>query len=658
MSLKNIGLLIAAIVGALIAGCTDSVDMPGHAGNTVEGITIDGDNIIFDVTLDIPEMANATSRALTDSPDYNQLHLYLIEFDDNGSPITNPLTRVYQAEQERVEGNIVNFRVQLSAAEKPKVLHLIALPKDEELIVGYGLEANIIPHLGVSYGTEAYWRRVEFPNGYCTEAADGTWAADAGLLQKLTRVPLIRNFARISFTCTDPNFIFKGFAVMNMPQAGTIAPWNSKTLSFPNFLDNTGKMLSYNALKSSYAGILPAGTGFDNPVSGITPTLTTDAKYIYERPYSRDRSTFVIFYGRRKGDDQDYYYKLDIGKPDNAGIFRQYNILRNFDFQFTLTKVDKNGETSFDKAIDGIVSNNFSFALNMSNLQNMSDGRQIVYVNKTNFILTDTLNEEKAIFQYKYYNLNDKKYYNFDNNVTFDNLEPGPVIKSVEYSSENDSQNWRTVTITCHKATPETKTQEFTIVNHQGLGRTITMTLHEKWGYGDLREYNGQLMNWNSSTPGLSIAGEGDKDLLTIFFDLPNDLPEAVFPLTFLLESDMQNIDNDPIGNMGVTEGPSFFPRFNGQTHIKYEKTVTLAMYNSLLNADDPTDQGTIIKDNNGNILTHRVHCRMRTTRSLAEMNIGKGQSVTIQIWIQDTEGNFVADGTNNVVTFKCTRTN
>lgn len=654
MQLKHIGILITVLFGALMAGCVDNADMPGHV-NTVDGITVDGDNLILDVSLDIPEIAVASSRAMAETPDYNNLHLYLVEFDDNGSPVTNPLTRIYQAEDETVEGNIVKFRVKLSAADKPKVLHLIALPKDEELTVGYGLEANIIPHLTVSFGTEAYWRRIEFPDGYCTEAPDGTWAPDAGLIQKLTRVPLIRNFAKISFSCTDPNFQLKGFAVMNMPQAGTIAPWNSRSLSFPTYLDNAGKMLSYDVVKNSYSGILPAGTGFDNQVTGITPILTPDAKYIYERPYSRDRSTFVVFYGRRKGATVDYYYKLDIGKPDATGVFRQYNILRNFDFHFTLTKVDKDGETDVEKAIEGIVSNNFSFALDMSNLHNMSDGRQIVYINKNQFYLTNAEEEETIIFQYKYYNIADKKYYNYDDNVTFVGLEPGPVIKSVEYSKTNDKDNWRTVYITCRKAEMETVTQEFSIVNHNGLGRTIEMTLHEKWELKELREYGGQYINWNSSTPNRGIAGPNDKDPLTIFFDLPNDLPETVFPITFLIESDLQNIDNDPLGNMGVTDGPSFFDRFKDQTHIKYEKIVTLTMYNSNLDENDSSSQGTITKDSNGNVI-HRVHCRMRTTRSLAEMNVSPGKSITANVWIQDTDGNFVADGTSNVVSFTRTR--
>lgn len=645
------------IVGAFLAGCTDTINVPGEVNREINGITVEGDKLTLDVSLDIPEIAVASSRSMDNTPDYANLHLYLVEFDDNGSPITNPLTRVYQAENETVEGNIVKFRVQLSASEKPKILHLIALPKEEELIVGYGLEANIIPHLCVSFGTEAYWRRIEFPDGYCAEAADGTWAPDENLIKKLTRVPLIRNFAKVSISCSDPNFELKGFVVMNTPQAGTIAPWNSRTLTFPTYLDNAGKMLSYDAIKGSYTGILPAGTGFDNQASGITPVLTPEAKYLYERPYSRDRSTYVMFYGRRKGASVDNYYKLDIGKPDASGVFRQYNILRNFDFHFTLTKVDKDGETDFEKALKGVVSNNFSFSLDMSNLHNMSDGHQIVYVNKNHFILTDTLSEETITFQYKYYDLTDKKYHNFEDNVTFVGLEPGPVIKSVSYDKTNDADNWRNVSITCNIATAFTATQEFSIVNHNGLGRTIELTLHEKWKYGNLREYGVSEMNWDSKTPNRGIAGEDDKAPLTIFFDLPNDLPESVFPLTFLLESDLQNIDNDLYGNMGVTDGPSFFDRFNGQTHIKFEKIVDLTSYNSNLDENNPSSQGTITKDEAGNTV-HRVHCRMRTTRSLAEMNIGVGKSLTVNVWIQDTEGNFMADGKNNVVSFTRTRTN
>lgn len=659
--LNYIKSLIILFIGVLIPSCADTLVLPGNGDSSYPGVMIDGDELSLDVSLDIPEIVSASTRAMDDTPDYANLHLYLIEFDDNGAPVTNSLTHVYKAEDETVEGSIVKFRVKLNASDRAKILHLIAVPEDEEIIVGYGPEANIIPHLAVSYGVEAYWRRIEFPNGYCTEALDGTWAPDADLIQKLTRVPLIRNFAKISFSCTDPNFQLKGFAVMNTPQAGTIAPWNSRTLSFPVFLDSSDKMVQYGDLNRSYTGILPAGTGFDNQVSGFAPSLTPDDKYLYERPFSRDRTTFVVFYGRRKGSDQDFYYKLDIGQNDASGVFRQYNILRNFDFHFTLTKVDKDGATNAEEAIEGFVSNNFSFALNTQNIHNISDGHQIVYVNKTLFILTDSENEETIIFKYKYLDLTDRKYYNDDANVTFVGLEAGPVIKSFKKDTTDDAEGWRTVEITCYKAEKETRSQEFSIVNHNGLGRTIELSLHTKWEYKDLREYNGRLVTWNDDTPGLEIGGEGDQDPLTIFFDLPNDLPEAVFPLTFLLEADRQNLDNDLLGNMSVVEGPSFFPVFENQVHIKYEKIVTLTQYNSMLdlNADPETssDQGTIIKDENGNILTHRVHCRMRTTRSLAQMNVPIGSSIDVKVWIQDTEGNFIADGENNVVNFTRTRT-
>ncbi len=654
MTTKYFRILIILIASALASACSESLpDGARHYGN----VTVEGDELTLDVTLEVPEMAEFASRALADKPAYSSLHLYLIEFDDNGSPVTNPLTRIYQAEQETVSGEIVTFRVKLMASESAKILHLIAIPDDEELTVGYGLEADVIPHLTVSYGTDAYWRRVSFPAGYSSEAEDGSWHPNEELVNKLTKVQLVRNFAKITVTDNAPDFEFKGFVVMNIPTTGTIAPWNQKSLTFPQFIDAAGATPSYDVMKTIYSGILPSGTEFDNQVSGWDPEMTTDAQYLYERPYSLDRPTFIIICGLRNGVMN--YYKLDLGKPDADGVFRNYNILRNFHYNVTLTKVERDGYTSAHEAANGIVSNNFSFSIDTSHMLNMSDGKQIIYVSDTNLVLTDATKEEEIEFRYKFRNIADKKYYNDDSNVTFVGLEPGPVIKSVNIGTTDDADGWRTVTITCNKATTETKTQEFTIVNKNGLGRTVNMSLHQKWTYRNLREYGAYLANWTTGALNSGTAGQNAGDPLTIFFDIPNDLPESVFPLSFVIESDRQNIEDAPVGNMTVTEGPSFFPANGGETRIKYVKTVTLANYNTPIGTTSTTDdQGTIVYGPDGKTITaHRVRCRMRTIRSLQDMGVAVGSTITIRVWIQEEKGNFVTDGTNNVVTFTRTRT-
>lgn len=636
-----------------MSACSDSMPTGAH---DYGDIRVDGDEITLEVSLDVPEIAEMRGRAMADQPDYGALHLYLIEFDDHGSTVTNTLTRVYQAEQEVASDGLVTFRVKLMATDDAKIMHLIAIPDDEELTVEYGLEAEVIPHLTVSNGTDAYWRRISFPNGYSSEADDGSWLPNQELIDKLTKVQLVRNFAKITVNCTDPGFDYQGFVVMNLPTAGTIAPWNPKTLKFPEFINAAGATPSYDEIKASYSGILPSGTDFDNQPSGWDPVLSTDPEYLYERPYSLDRRTFLIVCGLRNG--KMNYYKLDLGKNDADGVFRNYNILRNFHYNVTLTKVERDGYESAHEASNGIVSNNVSFSVDTSHMLNMSDGKQIVYVSATNMVLTDAANEEVIEFKYKYRDVTDRKYYNDDSNVTFVGLEPGDVIKHVSKGTTDDPDGWRTITITCYKATSETKTQQFTIVNKDGLGRTINMSLHQKWTYRNLREYGARLANWTTGATNYGTVSQDAQAPLTIFFDIPNDLPESIFPLKFILESDRQNIENDFYGNMSVTEGPSFFPSVQGDTRIKYVKTVTLANYNTPINnAHDTDDQGTIVYDENGNITAHRIRCRMLTVRSLQDMGVAVGSTITVRVWIQEENNNFVANGSDNVVTFTRTRT-
>lgn len=653
MTTKYFRILIILIASALTAACSDSLpDGPRQYGD----VTVDGDEITLDVTLQVPEMAEFASRALADKPAYSNLHLYLIEFDDNGSPVTNSLNHVYQAEQETVSGDIVTFRVKLIASESPKVLHLIAITNDEELSVEYGLEADIIPHMTVAYGTDAYWRRVSFPDGYSSEAEDGSWHPNDELINKLTKVQLVRNFAKITVTDNAPDFDFQGFVVMNVPTAGTIAPWNKNSLTFPQYIDASGVTPSYDVMKTTYSGILPSGTEFDNQVTGWDPVLTTAPQYLYERPYSLDRPTFIIICGLRNGVMN--YYKLDLGKPDANGVFRNYNILRNFHYNVILTKVERDGYASAHEAANGIVSNNFSFSLDTNQMLNISDGKQIVYVSDTNLVLTNSEKEDTLQFKFKFRSVTDRLYYNDDTNVQFVGLDPGPVIKSATVGDTDDADGWRTVNIIVNKATSETKTQEFTIVNRDGLGRTIYMSLHKKWTYRNLREYGIQLSDWSTGASNSGIAGPNSGNPLTIFFDIPNDLPETVFPLTFILEADRQNIEDAPEGNMSVTEGPSFFPANMGETRIKYVKTITLQNYNTPIDKTPGTsDQGTIVYANDGKTISaHRVRCRMRTVRSLEDMGVAPGATINVRVWIQEEKGNFVSNGSENVVTFTRTR--
>ena len=133
----------------------------------------------------------------------------------------------------------------------------------------------------------------------------------------------------------------------------------------------------------------------------------------------------------------------------------------------------------------------------------------------------------------------------------------------------------------------------------------------------NVKEFPGTLENWDASTSGEGTAGGGEGDDLTIFFDIPDNLQEAMFPLVFTLEADRQNIENNPLGMLVVTSGTSGFEGVQGR-RIKYEKSITWTQYNDPLKSEDPYDNGTAI-DNGDGTFTHRVRCRFRTITKLED---------------------------------------
>lgn len=623
-------------LGILTLAACSAEELPDVIVERDDFAYIDGDKVVVNMSLATPDMQDVSSRALDSMPDYNDMHLYLVEFDDNGGPLVNTLRKVYTPEEETPQSDRIRYKVTLDQTDRPRVLHLIALPKNEKLKIDYGVEASVIPSLKTTGGTPAYWRRLSFPNGYINGSKEL-----AVELDQLKHVALIRNFACISMSNeTEGRFTLKGFAIINNPESGTIAPFKTADYTFPEFLKaGENNTFEYKVLSQTYPGIAPSNLTLANQSTDPTgPVVGDDStpKYIYERPFSSIRHTYVIIKGRRTGDTEDTYYKLDLGHNDDDGIFRYFGILRNYNYNIVLKNVATQGYKTALEAAQGVVYNNFSFDVELSSMMNISDGDEVVYVNFTTAVLTDEKEEQVIEFKYRYRSLSSSNPTYNNDDANFIDLKPGSVIKSVdEEGKTDDSDGWRTVKLTVYAAQTETKRQSFTIVKKSGLGRTINLILHRKWTLTNPCEYAGTLENWDGSSANKGIAGPEIGDSLTIFFDIPDNLEEAMFPLTFTLEADRQNIENNPLGKLIVTYGNSGFAGLPGYPatisgrHIKYEKQVTWTEYNDPLKANDPYDNGTAIPNGDGTY-THRIRCRFRTTTQLDDFDFDESETVVL----------------------------
>ncbi|MBD5280540.1 MAG: hypothetical protein HDS35_08350 [Bacteroides sp.] len=609
---------LATTVALLILAACSSEDLPLNEPGQRDFAYVTGDKVVINIGIDAPELTSVKTRALTEDPDYTDMHLYLVEFADNGHPRQNTYITTYEpiSDSEIPETDKVKYQFELNATSRSRILHLIALPKDQKLEIDYGIEATVIPNLKTAGGVAAYWRRLEFKNGYAAEDGEGNLIPSKEMDQ-LQHVALVRNFARITMSNVADNFELLGFAIVNNPSAGTMAPWNATLGEFPQYLDaESQNQIVYENLSKAYSGFVPADVAYLNQEAGAIVNDDVTPKYLYERPFNSIRHTYVLIKGKRTADSAPSYYKLDIGKNDNDGVFRYYNLLRNFSYNINIKSVAQKGYDSIQEAVQGVVYNNFSFDVSLSSMLNISDGSEIVYVNFTTAVITDT--EPQVLeFKYRYRNLDPNSPTYNNENIKFIGLEDGSVVNKVEYGTTNDENGWRTVKLYVNGAQTETKTQSFIMVNSAGLGRTINLILHRKWTLQNVKEFPGTLENWDSSTEDEGEVGDAVGSDFTIFFDVPDNLEEAMFPLVFTLEADRQNMENNPLGALVVTSGPSGFSGVQGN-RIKYEKSVTWTQYNDPL-TDDIYDNGTAIPNGDGTF-THRVRCRFRTTTDLANL--------------------------------------
>lgn len=649
---RYIYILLASV---LASACSSDDIAPAPDSPMIDN----GSTFTIRASVEIPGMAQEVSRAMGTSPDYTDQRLYLVEFDivniKDDKPLNNFIQTVYEATDMRVVDNHVEFNVTLNKSENPKALHLIAVPKSVELNFNYGSEGTVIPGLTTSENNDAYWKRVTFPNGYGTQDGD-TWTLNSDVIPSLTMVPMLRNFAQISMNNeAQNNFTLTGFAVLNTPQEGSVAPWDRESMTFPDFLevteiDGEKKYGQKDYANMSYSGLL---SGSINEKLDETD-FSTDPKFIYERPYSSIRHTQVIIRGKYNGAADDTYYKIDLGTvATDTGIFTFYNLLRNFNYVIKIKNVSAAGAATLDEAITkGVVYNNLSFDISTEKMFNISDGKDMLWVNFTTAVVTSNTDGARTLrFAYRYKEKISTGGGSVNNGaVTAYKLEPGAVIESVkEIASPADSSEWKFYEIKTKAPSNEAQTQSFVVSNpNSGLARTINLVLRNPWEISRNRVFAGTYSvpkqfpyKQEQAEKYENKVNSTAKSPITVFFTIPDNLPEAIFPLSFVLEANPQNFENNKVGTLVVKSGSSLFGTTYG-TRIQYVKTITWTDYNTVLDDTHPT--GVLVPEQpdkpDETKMVHRVRCRFTSIN-----DITADQTTTIRI----SNPYFIGPGTGGV---------
>ncbi|MBP3602195.1 MAG: membrane lipoprotein lipid attachment site-containing protein [Alistipes sp.] len=536
-------ILFAISMMFVLAAC--SHDNIGVEPNPEEGA------VLVNFSVQVPEMQVAT-RLFTD-PKITSLHLLV--FDENGYFVqAAEATGTFGV----VKDTEYNFSASLMQSPYKRVVHFIANSPISDY--EYGSETALINALTTSGSQDAYWQRVVLSNGILE--------GNEEMATKFTKVPLVRNFVKISVDNQAKTiFDYEGIAVINVPDMGTVAPFNV----------NNGTYATYSA-RIAYKTLNDAGYyGYEPSAMEIVNTDTSDPifateHYIYERRQNQDDEdyTYVIIKGKYNNSETSTYYKVDI-VDDNK---EPYNLLRNFNYVINIKSVLGPGYESADAAAKAAASNNISASIDTKNLLNISDGSSRLYVEYVNKVITKP---GTFTLKYKYLpNISDNTKDNYNkpanNDVVLSNVE-GDVIVSYTKASIDDA-DWRTITFTTPGTITETKLQTITI-KAGVLQREINLILCKPFD-----------LNVTSTTSGSAL---NDEAIVTL--RLPAGLPAAIFPLEFVIVETGLSISPDASkSNNNLPVRTSL--NVNGQTvsggqYFGFVKKVEYSDYNPT-NSDTP----------------------------------------------------------------------
>ena len=692
--LTNILLAVTVIAMASVFGsCSDEVLNSAVSNGEYDDIIFNADGTMtITAHAEIPLIAQATSRAMSDQPNYDELNLYLFIYDSDGlRQYTKVEQQIKDVDDVHGKNTLITFSVTLEPTEKPVTAHLIATNDPGiEMQFGYDTHDKMIPNLYTMYPYEAYWQFLDLgsniPSAEQIDPENGRYSTESvakakNIRDQFKHIAMIRNFCRVSISC-DPkvvvenNFHLNGIYVMNTPDRGSVAPHVTSSTAAVHYVDyfnapakegDPYQPKSYQEVsEQGHIGSLPSETDLlntDKSHEDMNEAKSEDEEgnlspvYFYERPGHEDRTdrTYVIIRGKfitpnmteeQKAKAPNRYYKLDIGNiidGDRIGRFGYYDLLRNFDYHISLHAVESDGYGTFLEACNGVVFNNFSASVEAKSMYSISDGDDMIFVNRTSFVFTQPGQEIEVLAQFR------EEINNANGGVERNNLlkyefepEEGDVIASYTVTENHDASetsfdSWNSYKLVGKDPTNDLKYQYLYIyrgnkaapgepVNY-GLYRTITLISHVPWSFDNIDIVPGlyhsieEIPNFEWHDEQTREIGQGRGSGMTLFFELPAGLPQAIFPLEFVIEADRQNVQNAYTGQCFVRSVSNEESLFHvdptegigtpTSSRIQYVRTVRWEDYESI-------DENSTLS--NGNRI---IDCQFLTITDMDETNIG-----------------------------------
>lgn len=540
----------------------------------VDNFPIEGKKVVVRIGVNFPEMSPMTKSFGDDPLTIGYLPLHIVVFDGDGMYVERTTaTYVNKSPDDQA-----NFLCTLTTSSNKRNVHMVskATPAD---FPGTGYE--LFNSLAVEGNQDAYWQKIQFPDGIRLDENDSTQLSPA-TLALFTRIPMLRNYAQVTAkkTAAVTNFTITGLTVVNTLNKGTVAPYNAAVLNYVEYMNPGGGEKEcknyFQLLAEGYIGNMPEGATLTN-----TPAMLSAASfvaagqpyYLYERTQPGDNTnTFAIIRGRYGSDTYDTYYKIDL-IYNEGGVNKFYHILRNFNYEIEITHVSARGSATAAEAAAGTAFNNLSADVQLKNLTNISDGTARLFVSYTDTTL-NTTNDVK--FKFKYYS-NFQQGTLSNNSVTFGvangNIFSGTVLSNTPLSGEWAGWNEVTLDVKDGAIGALAKRQSILVTaSGSGLSREIRYVLREK-----------RTMYVTCEPHLLDPVTHANGN---VYIDIPNDLDSTAFSLHFYIDTDTKSLYPRVDGPASSQLMPLvLITDAHGRGTFAFQRTLTWTEYLSLPDA-------------------------------------------------------------------------
>ncbi|MBE6219974.1 MAG: hypothetical protein E7126_08075 [Rikenellaceae bacterium] len=535
-----------ALVAIFALGACIKEDLPVTGGNPTNS---EGGYVEVGFSVVLPDMKEAT-RAI-DAPAIERLHLLV--FDDQG--VLADAVPATPVNGWGVSTDETKFTAKLARTGHKRTIHLVAnSPTEDVNLYPMSTESSIIAAMEVSGGKDAYWQRIEFPDGIYDDGNPiyvndiPTYYPHQDIIDKLTAVPLVRNYSRVKVVNAIPSSSTQlynvEFVLVNIPEKGSVAPFNT----------NTGKFQAINAsstyatlLADSYNGYEPTGRELINDtfnggelicedytdwVSATAADADSGYHYLYERNQNIDPKTpaYILVRGRyANASATPTYYKVAI--INDKGV--SYNLLRNIQYTVSINGVLGEGFKTAKEAYEAGPSNNLNFSVETKNLLNLSDGTRTIYVEYTQKVINSANTEVTLRYKYDDTSKTADERAQLSDTVVI-SVGDGNVISGNvnEGDDTTDSDGWNTLSFT---------TDALPAVGESAYSQIITLTAGTFAREVEFILTNPYLLKLNMPSKVPAVFGSA----VAASLEIQPRLPMGIFPLEFVVVAENNSLSPD-----------------------------------------------------------------------------------------------------------------